>query len=62
MSEGVRKLFVSLIMKFLKDLLHRADFIQSVFGEILTSLYPPTIKPTCHIASSPRKLRLLVVL
>ena len=52
MSEGVRKLFVSLIMKFLKDLLHRADFIQSVFGEILTSLYPPTIKPTCHIASS----------
>ena len=52
MGKGVRKLLDSLIMKLLKDLLHRADFIQSVFGEILTSLYPPMIKPTCHIASS----------
>ena len=52
MGKGVRNLFVSLNMKFLKDLLNRADFIQSVFGEILTSLYPPMIKPTCHIASS----------
>ena len=52
MGKGVRKIFVSLIMKFLKDLLHRADFIRSAFGEILTSIYPPMIKPTCHIASS----------